>query len=259
MDIDQKRKADAFRALHVRGTPVVLYNVWDAGTARAVAAAGAPALATGSWSVAAANGWDDGEHVPLEFVLGNVRRITASTELPLTVDLESGYGATAAEVGASIAAAVAAGAIGCNLEDSVPATGAVRSVEEQVLRLVAARQASDASGVAFFINSRTDLFLVAPREQHDSALADAAIERAKHYAATGADGFFIPGLVDARLIGRIVQGSPLPVNVMATRGLPPVDLLRELGVARISHGPGPYRMLMEALTVAARREYEPKP
>src|SRR5215203_5919496 len=113
--MNQIQKAAAFRALHVRGRPVVLFNIWDAGTARAVAAAGAAALATGSWSVAAAHGWDDGEQVPLEFVLHNIRRISASVDLPLTADLESGYGATPAAVGEAIAAALAAGAIGCNL------------------------------------------------------------------------------------------------------------------------------------------------
>lgn len=256
MGSSQRQRADAFRTLHVRGRPVVLYNVWDAGSARAVAVAGAQALATGSWSVASAHGWEDGERVPLEFALANVRRIVASVEQPLTMDLESGYGTTAAEVGRTITAAIEAGAIGCNLEDSQPATGALRDAGSQMERLASARQAADASGTPFFINARTDHFLIAPREQHDARLVEAALERARRYADTGADGFFVPGLVDAALIGRVVEGSPLPVNVMAAPGAPPIERLRELGVARISHGPGPYRKLMKALTAAAREAFE---
>lgn len=254
--MNQEQKAVAFHALHVRGRPVVLFNIWDAGTARAVTAAGAAALATGSWSVAAAHGWDDGEQVPLEFVLQNIRRITAAVDLPLTVDLESGYGATPAAVGETIAAALAAGAIGCNLEDTAPVTRSLRTAEEQASRLTRARQVADKTSMAFFINARTDLFLLAPKEQHDVALADAALERAQRYANAGADGFFVPGLVDAALIGRIAERSPLPVNVMAAPGLPRLRVLQESGVARISHGPGPYRMLMQALTAAAREAFE---
>jgi 2-methylisocitrate lyase-like PEP mutase family enzyme len=256
--MNQKQKAAAFHALHVRGRPVVLFNIWDAGTARAVAAAGAAALATGSWSVAAAHGWNDGEHVPLAFVLQNIERITAAVDLPLTVDLESGYGSAPAAVGETIAAAVAAGAIGCNLEDTEPATRSLRSAEEQSSRINRARQAADTAGIPFFLNARTDLFLIAPKEQHDVALADAALERARRYADAGADGFFVPGLVDAALIRRIAEGSPLPVNVMSAPGLPPLRVLQESGVARISHGPGPYRMLMQALTAAASKEYGPQ-
>jgi 2-methylisocitrate lyase-like PEP mutase family enzyme len=255
-DPGRKRDAERFRTLHVPGSPLVLYNVWDAGTARAVAGAGAPALATGSWSVAAAHGWEDGEQVPLEFALANVRRIVASVELPLTVDLESGYGATATEVGNTIAAAIEAGAVGCNLEDSEPATGALRETGQQVERLAAARRSADASGIPFFINARTDIFLLAPPEQRDLALVAAALERARRFADAGADGFFVPGLADPGLIGRVAERSPLPVNVMAATGVPPTDRLRELGVARVSHGPGPYRKLMEALGRAARAEYQ---
>jgi 2-methylisocitrate lyase-like PEP mutase family enzyme len=256
MDSNQKRRAEAFRALHVRGQPLVLYNIWDAGTARAVAAAGAQALATGSWSVAAAHGWEDGEQVPLEFALANVARIVASVELPLTMDLESGYGASATEVGRTIAAVIEAGAVGCNLEDSEPATGALRDPGQQVERLSGARRAADASGIPFFINARTDVFLVAPAKQHDLACVAAALDRARRFADAGADGFFVPGLVDEELIARVVAGSPLPVNVMAAPGAPPMERLREVGVARVSHGPGPYRMLMKALTAAARAEFD---
>jgi hypothetical protein len=115
---DHARKAEEFRTLHVPGKPLVLFNVWDVGSAKAVAAAGAKAIATGSWSVADTNGFADGERIPRALVLDNLRRIVGVTELPVTVDLESGYGDTAEAVGETISLAIHAGAIGCNLEDS---------------------------------------------------------------------------------------------------------------------------------------------
>ena len=248
----QADKARAFQALHVRGAPLVLFNAWDAGSARAVAEAGARAIATGSWSVAAANGFADGERMPLALAMDNLRRIVAAVALPVTVDLESGYGDAPDDVGATVAAALDAGAIGCNLEDSVPANGSLRATADQVARLVAARQAAESAGIACFINARTDVFFQAPAAAHDMAMVDAALERARAYAAAGASGLFVPGVVDEALIGRIVEASPLPVNVMVMRGTPQRARLAELGVARISHGPGPYRGAMQWLTEAAK-------
>jgi 2-methylisocitrate lyase-like PEP mutase family enzyme len=239
--------AAQFRALHVRGRPLVLFNAWDAGSARAIAKAGAPAIATGSWSVAAAHGYPDGEQLPLELVMGNLARIVAAGSLPVSVDLESGYGADAEAVGRTVALAIAAGAIGANIEDSYPADGKLRPVTEQAERLAAARRAA---GADFFINARTDVFFQA--KAHDETTVAQALERAKAYAAAGADGLFVPGLVDDALIASLVRQSPLPVNVMVGGASPSAARLAELGVARISHGPGPYLAMMNQLEAAAR-------
>src|SRR5262245_54193017 len=141
---DQARKAQQFRELHVPGTPLVLFNVWDAGSARSVTAAGARAIATSSWSVAHANGCAAGEQLPLVLAIENLRRIVGVTDLPVTVDLESGYGEAAEAVSRSIALAIEAGAVGCNLEDSVPADGQLRTAADQSGRIHSARQAADA-------------------------------------------------------------------------------------------------------------------
>ncbi|HSX62514.1 MAG TPA: isocitrate lyase/phosphoenolpyruvate mutase family protein, partial [Tahibacter sp.] len=210
----QHDHAKTFRSLHVAGRPLVLFNVWDAGSAKAVADAGAPALATGSWSVAAAHGYPDGEQIPLDTALANLRRIVATAKLPVTFDVESGYGETPAEVGRTIAAAIGAGAIGCNLEDSFPADGSLRPVDAAAARIAQARAAADRSDVAFFINARCDVFFQKPADAHDAAMVEAALERADAYAKAGADGVFVPGLVDAGLIAKIAAASPLPVNVM---------------------------------------------
>ena len=247
---DQVTKATTFKALHVPGNPLVLFNVWDAGSAKAVAASGAKALATGSWSVAAAHGFDDGEHMPLDLAVANLEHIVAATDLPVTIDLEGGYGADPGEVGATIARAVQAGAIGCNLEDGFRES-TLRDAADQAARLRGARAAAERLNVPFFLNARTDVFLISSADQHEGLVAT-TLERGRAYADAGADGFFVPGLADERLIARVVEGSPLPVNIMTSAKTPPAARLAELGVARISHGPGPYRMAMKALEDAAR-------
>ncbi|WP_399678491.1 isocitrate lyase/phosphoenolpyruvate mutase family protein [Xenophilus sp.] len=243
--------ARQFHALHLPGNPLVLFNAWDAGSARAVADAGAKAIATGSWSVAAAHGYEDGEQIPLELAMANLRRMVAAVPLPVTVDLESGYGGAPGVVADTVAAAIEAGAIGCNLEDSFPADGSLRPVDAQVARLAAARKVADKAGLPFFLNARTDVFFQKPADAHDQAMVEAALERARAFAEAGANGLFVPGLVSEDLIAKLCAGSPLPVNVMAREGGPGRARLAELGVARISHGPGPYRGAMRWLTDAA--------
>ena len=171
--------------------------------------------------------------------------------MPVSIDLESGYGSNSQAVGDTISRAIAAGAIVCNLEDSDPSTGLIRTITEQQQRLCAAQDAVQTSGARFFINAHTDLFLQAATAQHDTTMVSAALERAQAYADSGATAIFVPGLVDPALIGRVVKGSPLPVNVMVSSSTPTLAKLAELGVARVSHGPGPFRSAMKALEQAA--------
>lgn len=232
---DHARKAEQFRALHLRGKPLVLLNVWDAGGAKAVAAGGAKAIATSSWSVANSSGFADGERIPRALAIENLRRIVATVEVPVSVDLESGYADRADCIEETIGLAIEAGAVGCNLEDSFPTTGA-----------------ADAGKIRFFINARTDVFFQQPPEQHDENLVVQAIHRARAYAEAGADGLFAPGLANLTLIGRLAEASPLPVNIMVGDSTPSVCKLAERGVARVSHGPRPYLVAMKALEEAVR-------
>ncbi|MBI1773812.1 MAG: isocitrate lyase/phosphoenolpyruvate mutase family protein [Proteobacteria bacterium] len=249
---DQRRKARKFRALHVPGKPVVLFNVWDAGSARAVAASGAKAIATGSWSVACANGFADGERMPRARAIDNLRLIVGATDLPVTIDLESGYGDTPEAVIETIGLAIDAGAVGCNLEDSFPADGRLRETGDQADRIRRARETADAANIGFFINARTDIFFQRPPEQHDDAMVVEAIERARVYTEAGADGLFAPGLSDIALIMRLAETSRLPLNIMVDDATPPLRALAEHGVARVSHGPRPYLMVMKTLEESAR-------
>jgi 2-methylisocitrate lyase-like PEP mutase family enzyme len=243
-----------FASLHVPGKPVILYNAWDAGSARAVAEAGAKAIATGSASVAAANGYGDGQQVPLDLVFANTERIVAAVDLPVTVDFEGAYAVAPKEVMRNFSLLASAGAIGCNFEDQVIGGEGLHPIALQAERIHAARSATLSY---FFINARTDIFLKAKADEHDEAKADAAIERARAYAEAGASGFFVPGLADLALLKRVCDASPIPVNFMAFPGAPSAAEVAQAGIARISHGPFPYRLAMKALKDGAAAAMAP--
>ena len=239
-------KIKAFGDLHIPGKPLILYNIWDAGSAKVVADAGAKAIATGSWGVACSLGFKDGETLPLDAALENLQRVISVTDLPVTIDMEAGYGADAAAVGASVVNAASAGAVGINLEDKDPVTRLLFETVEAAARIKAAAE----SGL--WINARTDVFIVTPKDAHDAALADTVIERAKAYADAGANSLFVPFVYDAALIARLCENSPLPVNILVGEGIPDIKALAALGVARISHGHGPWAKAMQDLGEAAK-------
>jgi 2-methylisocitrate lyase-like PEP mutase family enzyme len=241
-------KFDDFAQLHVAGDPLILFNAWDAGSAEAVAKSGAKALATGSASVAMANGFGDGQEVPLDFALSNAARIVKTVALPVTVDFEGGYADDVKAITANGRRLAETGAIGCNFEDQVVGTDRLYDIRDQVARLAALRAGV---GRNFFINMRTDLFLKAPPAAHDAALADQSIERGKAYAEAGANGFFIPGLADLSLVERITKAVPLPVNAMHLPNGPSRAEWATAGIARVSHGPFPYMAMQQWLTEQA--------
>jgi 2-methylisocitrate lyase-like PEP mutase family enzyme len=247
---DQKTKAEQFGKLHVAGNPLVLYNVWDAGSAKAAASAGAKAIATSSWAVAEALGFADGEKTPFDLVIENLKRIVRATELPVSVDLESGYGVDPIAVGKSIGRAIDAGAIGCNLEDSFPETGSLRDASEQASRIRSVREVGDEAGFHFFINARSDVFFQSGVAGDDAAAE--AIARAHLYFQAGADSLFLPGLSDLSLIAKITKESQLPINILVGASGPSFRDLADNGVARISYGNSPYADLIEAFEGAAR-------
>ncbi|MEL7256714.1 MAG: isocitrate lyase/phosphoenolpyruvate mutase family protein [Pseudomonadota bacterium] len=255
---DQAGKAKTFRALHVKGDPVILYNIWDAGSAKAVANAGAKALATGSAPVAMANGFADGHAMPLEVALANVTRICNSVDLPLSMDFEGAYSADPQEGAANFKRAIKAGAIGFNFEDQIVGGDGLHSTETQVARIEAARHVCDMDGVGAFINARTDVFLkaYAAKAEPTREMLDEVIARAKAYATAGADGFFAPGLMNLDMIQELCAVCPLPVNIIALPGAPSNADLTKAGVARISYGPVPFRQMSAWLTEQATAVFE---
>lgn len=237
-----------FGSLHKRGNPLVLFNIWDAGSACAVAEAGAVALATGSASVAGSLGYPDGQGLPFSQLLSVVERIRAVSELPLTVDFEAGYADDVASVADNASRLEALGVAGINIEDGIPPGTGIRPVAEQARVIAAIRERT-----SLFINARTDLFLQHDADAHEGLIAEAA-ERRKAYAAAGADGFFVPGLTQPDLIRAICAESSLPVNIMKSPSAPSLAQLASLGVARISFGPFPWRDAMQGLGDAYREQ-----
>jgi 2-methylisocitrate lyase-like PEP mutase family enzyme len=240
-------KFETFAALHVPGDPVILYNVWDVASAQAVAEAGGRAIATGSHPVADANGWPDGQQVPLDLALANAARIVNAVELPVTIDFEGAYSTDPEEGAANVAQLAATGAVGCNFEDQVIGGEGLHPLDLQTKRIAAIRRAV---GDQFFINARTDLFL--KTQTYDDALIDQVVERGKAFADAGASGFFVPRLSDTKQIERVVREVPLPLNVIAFPGAPDKSVWAGAGVARISHGPFPHRALMKMFEEMAR-------
>jgi len=251
----QKDKAIAFNDLHVKGSPLILFNIWDAGSAQTIAEAGAKAIATGSRSVASAHGFDDGEKIPISLALANLERIASSVALPVTLDFEGGYARQPAELSENISKLIAAGAIGINFEDRIVGGKGLYTIEEQCTRIDAIRAAAENAGLPLFINARTDVFLQSPPEAHSENLLDEALKRGRAYAQAGASGLFAPGLRNANLIKKLCDESPLPVNIMVLPDTPSTKTMAQLGVARISYGPGPYRQMMAALAEAGRKAF----
>ena len=237
---------EAFSALHQPGKPLVLYNIWDPGSAKAVAAAGAPALATGSYGVAEAFGAGDGEKLPFAYVLANLARIVAVVDVPVSLDLEAGYGADPAAVRASVQAARDTGAVGINMEDRLPGEARPMVVEQ------AAERFAVASATGLFVNARCDLFW---QSAPSDGLVEETVQRAHAYAEAGAAGLFVPFLTDAEAVRTICAASPLPVNVTAKSELGTLEEIAALGVARISYGHQPWLWAMQKLQADAEAIY----
>lgn len=254
----QQQYAETFHALHTKGDPLVLFNAWDAASAKAIAKT-SPAIATSSGAVASALGYADGENVPLDMVTGLVSRMTAAVSVPVSIDLEAGYGDTPEAAGRSAAEILKAGAVGLNIEDGL-SEGKRQLVNPELhaAKIKAVRDAAKDLGVRLFINARTDPFLL-KFGSPDDCMNEAA-RRAKVYAEAGADGIFVPGLTDLALIERFVQVTPLPVNIMVTQGSPAIPDLARVGVRRVSLGPWPMMAAMRmigqaAAAVAATKQY----
>ncbi|MEU0558507.1 isocitrate lyase/phosphoenolpyruvate mutase family protein [Dactylosporangium sp. NPDC006015] len=235
--------AALFRSLHDPADPLVLVNAWDAASARVVAAAGARAVATTSAGVAWTLGVPDGDALTRDAMLAHLRRVVAAVDVPVTADVESGFGATPDEVAETLRGVADAGAVGVNLEDTVRGERpGLREVAGQVARIAAARAAAP----DVYINARIDTYL---RGTDD---LEQTIERARAYLDAGASGIFVPGVVDTDTIGRLAAAIPAPLNILVGPGAPTVAELGKLGVARVSLG----SWVAEAAYAVARRAAE---
>ena len=241
----QKAKAEAFRQMHDRSRILLLPNAWEAASARIFEAAGFSAVATTSAGVAYTAGYPDGEAIPRDDMVRIVRWIARSVQVPVTADIESGFGSSPREVGETVRMVIEAGAVGINLEDTIH--GAARQLYDLPLaveRVRAARAAAEAVGVPIVINGRTDVFLLGIGEK--ASRFEHAVRRLNAYREAGADCLYPMGYFDSQTIAALVKAIDGPINVMGVPGMPPVAELQRLGVARVSTASGPARIAMTA-------------
>ncbi|MDR0296456.1 MAG: isocitrate lyase/phosphoenolpyruvate mutase family protein [Rickettsia sp.] len=241
-----------FKTLHRKGNPLVLYNVWDVGSAQAIEKSGAKALATSSWAVAKSHGYEDGEQFPLKLALQNLKNIIEKVKIPVSFDFESGFASELSELTKNVGLIVETGAVGINFEDQIIGQEKVRySIEEQCNRIKAIKATIKESLLPnMFINARIDIFFQKDISEHNEQYLKEAIERSKAYAAVGADGFFAPGLANHNFIKQLCESSPIPVNIMV-QNVTAVKGFIDLGVSRISYNPFPYIAVMQELGKSA--------
>lgn len=240
-------RAEILRSLHVPGRPLLLVNAWDGASAAVIARAGAQAIATTSAGAANALGRGDGQRITREQMLSMVAPVAAAVDLPVTADMEAGYGDSPDDAAATARGVLAAGAVGLNLEDTCDGDEPLLPTERFVAKIAAVRAVATEAGVSLVLNARTDVFIGAVGDPA-TRLAQ-AIERGQAYLAAGADCVFVPAVADPRQIASLVEEIGGPVSVLAGPGSPPLADLAALGVARISLGSGPYRA---ALALARR-------
>lgn len=240
-------RAGAFRALHRRGNPLVLANVWDAASARIVEEAGAPAIATSSAGMAWSLGCADGEVADLDEMLDAVRRVVRAVRVPVSADMEAGYARGIDELAGVMARLRETGAAGVNLEDWDVHARAPFPVDIARARVAAVKERC---GDALFVNARTDLYLHDVGDEAERF--EATVTRLRAFLAAGADGVFVPGVDDARTIGRLAAAVDAPLNVLAGPESPSVAEMAALGVARISTGSGPARRVLGEMRAIAR-------
>lgn len=227
-------KAQTLLALHQKGSQLVLPNAWDVASARVIEEASFPAIATTSSGVAFSLGYADGQKITRDEMLTVVARIAKGVNVPVTADVEAGYGPSPDDVAATIRGVIAAGAVGVNLEDNNGYPNPLYPVDAQVARIRAARAAAEAAGVHVVINARTDTYLYQIGEE--SGRFDDTINRARAYLDGGADCIFVPGVADPALIEKLVQSIPGPINILAGPNSPSTPDLFRLGVVRVSLG-----------------------
>jgi 2-methylisocitrate lyase-like PEP mutase family enzyme len=239
--------AQRLRALHVPGRPLVVPNAWDAGSARLIEAAGFAAVATTSSAVSTSLGYEDEERTPADEMFAAIRRISRAVAVPVTADIEAGYGLEPAELAERL---LDAGAAGCNLEDTAHGRGELIDADEQCRRIAALRDAAGRAGVPLVINARIDVYVLelgAP-----TGWAEEAIRRGRLYLAAGADCAFPIMVTDEATIAAFVEAFDGRVNVYARPGAPSLSRLAELGVARVSFGPWIHRLAMRKAEAVLR-------
>jgi 2-methylisocitrate lyase-like PEP mutase family enzyme len=240
-----REKAESLRRLHVEGPMLVLPNAWDAGSARVFVEAGFAALATTSAGIAFSLGYPDGERISRDEMLAAVSRITRRISVPITADMEAGYGRTPDAVAETVRRVIDAGAVGMNLEDRIEGEPLLE-FSLAVERVRAARAAADAAGIAFVVNARTDAF------SPDMGGLGEAVRRGNAFREAGATSVFVPFVGDRGTIEQLVQQIAAPVNILGAPNAPTLKELAGLGVRRVTFGSAPMRATLGLVRRMAR-------
>jgi 2-methylisocitrate lyase-like PEP mutase family enzyme len=244
MDIrKQVEKAEKFRELHHRPQMLLLPNAWDVASARILEECGHPAIATSSAAVAYSLGYADGQRISRGEMLEVAGRIARAANIPVTADLEAGYGTTPKEMADTVKAAIAAGIIGMNLEDITgDDESSLVDLPLQMEKIRAIREAASSAGVPFVLNARTDIYLmpIGP----EATRFERTVERLRAYREAGADCLFAPGVYDLETIKKLVKAVEAPLNILANPACPSIPEMEKAGVARVSAGSGIMRAAM---------------
>src|SRR6201993_2618502 len=239
-NLEQKKKAEAFRAMHTGEGAVVLPNVWDVARARIIQEARFEAIATTSAGIAFALGFPDGQKIPAEQMIAAIAPIATAVRVPVTADVEAGYGQAPEDAGRTARNVIDAGAVGMNFEDATgDADHPLTELPLQLERIRAIRETANRFRIPIVLNARTDVYLLQITDP--SRRYDEAVRRLSAFRDAGADCVFVPGVRDAETIGRFVADLKCPVNILGVPGSPSVPELVKLGVKRISLGSGPMR------------------
>jgi 2-methylisocitrate lyase-like PEP mutase family enzyme len=249
--LSQAEKAQKLLALHQGPRILVLPNAWDVASARIFEDAGFPALATTSSGIANSLGYPDGQRISRAEMLEVVERIAQAVSVPVTADMEAGYGTTIEAMVETARGVIEAGAVGLNFEDAVgEGSGKLFEIPKQKEKIAAIVEAGKKMGVPLLVNARTDVYLEnigAPSERFDLA-----VERLKAYRDAGASSLFAPGVTDLEIIGKLARAVRGPLNILASKGAPPIHELEKVGVARVTVGGGPMRATMGLVSHIAK-------
>ena len=243
----QQAKANTLRSLHHNGQMLVLPNIWDPLGASLLQSLGYAAVATASASIAFSNGYDDGEHIPFDDLLKILQRIVHSVHIPVTADIESGYANNNASLEDNIRQLIQAGIVGINIEDTDKQNGQLVSAEEQCEKIKLIRKIASEMEVPLFINARTDVYLKVKPDVTAEEKFSETLKRGRAYMAAGGDCFFPVFIKEKHDIEKLIAELNAPVNVIAIPGVPNLKTLKEIGVARVSIGPGFLKTAMLAM------------
>lgn len=243
----QQNKAELFNQLHRNGKMLILPNIWDPLTAALLENLEYSAIATASASIAFTNGYDDGENIPFKELLDQLKKITDSVNIPVTADIEMGYSNSNAELQENIKLLINTGIVGINIEDSDKKSDSLLPIEIQCERIKLIKDVSSKMGIRLFINARTDVYIKGKEFVTDKDKFEEVLRRGRAYSDAGADCFFPIVMKQKQDIQKLIASLSCPVNILALQGVPDLKELEEIGVARVSLGPGFLKIAIRAL------------